>query len=77
MRKRIPSSFGLATMTRLAERGMTQKDLMKMVEEKTDMFLDGGYLYKILTGQRKAPKITQAIKDILDLQDDYTETAVQ
>lgn len=64
-------------MTRLAERGMTQKDLMKMVEEKTDMFLDGGYLYKILTGQRKAPKITQAIKDILDLQDDYTETAVQ
>lgn len=70
MRKRIPSSFGLATITRLAERGMTQKDLIERVEQKTNLFLDGGYLYKILTGQRNAPKITQAIKEILNLQED-------
>lgn len=68
MRKRIFSSFGLATANRLAERGMTQKDLMETVKEKTGLFLDSGYLYKILTGQRKAPKITQAITEILDLE---------
>ena len=70
MRKRIPSSFGLATITRLAERGMTQKDLIERVAQNTNLFLDGGYLYKILTGQRNAPKITQAIKEILNLQED-------
>lgn len=77
MRKRIPTSLGLATISRLAERGMTQKDLIEQVEQKTDLFFDGSYLYKILTGQRNAPKITQAIKEILDLQEDCSISGVQ
>ena len=31
------------------------------------MYMDSGYMYKILTGQRKAPKIVSAICEILDL----------
>jgi hypothetical protein len=31
--------------------------------------VDDGYLYKILTGQRNAPKIVQAIKEILKISD--------
>lgn len=36
---------------------------------KRGMFMDSGYMYKILTGQRSAPKIVQAIREILDLPD--------
>jgi hypothetical protein len=30
--------------------------------------VDGGYMYKILTGQRNAPKIVAAICEILNIQ---------
>ena len=35
------------------------------------MFVDDAYLSKILTGQRNAPKIVQAIREILDLPDSH------
>jgi len=67
LRKRIPNEFGRAVLNRLLETGMTQEELIECVKEKTGKFFDGGYLYKILTGQRNAPKIIQAIREILDL----------
>jgi len=67
MRKRIPDEFGLTVLNRLLETGMTQAELIDCVKEKTGQFFDGGYLYKILTGQRNAPKIVQAIREILKL----------
>lgn len=69
MRKRIPSDFGRAVLNRLVEVGMTQTELIDCVKEKTGQFLDGGYLYKILTGQRAAQKIVQAIREILELKE--------
>ena len=67
MRKRIPDNFGRAVLSRLLETGMTQAELIDCVKKETGHFLDGGYLYKILTGQRNAPQIAKAIREVLDL----------
>lgn len=61
------TDFGLCVKTELLRRGKEQKWLEERISEKTGLFVDNGYLYKILTGQRKAPKVVQAIRDILDI----------
>lgn len=67
MRKRIPDEFGRKVLARLVETGMTQAELIEVVKAECNLFLDSGYLYKILTGQRSAPKIKEVITKILDL----------
>ena len=42
---------------------------MQRIGEDTGLFVDDSYLYKILTGQRNAPKIVQAICVILGISD--------
>lgn len=59
--------FGLCVKTELLRRGKSQKWLEEEVKVRTGKFLDSGYLYKILTGRRNAPKIVQAIREILDM----------
>lgn len=59
--------FGLCVKTELLRRGKTQKWLQNEVTAQTGLFLDDSYIYKILTGQRNAIKIVQAIRDILDI----------
>ena len=61
------TDFGLCVKTELLRRGMEQKELEKRITEETGLYVDSGYIYKILTGQRNAPKVVQAIRDILDL----------
>lgn len=61
--------FGLCVKTKLLQRGKTQAWLIQRVREESGLFLDDGYLYKIITGQRNAPKIVQAIKEILEISD--------
>jgi hypothetical protein len=48
--------------------GKEQKWLEEAVSEITGLYVDSGYMYKILTGQRNAPKIVSAIREILNLQ---------
>ena len=62
------SDFGLCVKTELLRQGKEQKWLEKAVTEKTGLFVDGGYMYKILTGKRNAPKIVAAIREILELE---------
>ena len=64
------SDFGLKVKMQLLQNGKDQKWLEEAVSEKTGLFVDGGYMYKILTGQRKAPKIVAAICEILNIQGD-------
>ena len=59
------TDFGLRVKTELLHRGMEQKELQQAVTEKTGLYIDSGYMYKILTGQRNAPKVCAAICDIL------------
>lgn len=61
------TDFGLCVKTELLRQGKEQKWLESRIKETTDMYIDSGYMYKILTGQRNAPKIVQAIREILDL----------
>ena len=61
------TDFGLCVKTELLRRGMEQKELEKNITERTGLYVDTSYLSKIFTGQRNAPKVVQAIRDILDL----------
>ena len=59
--------FGLCVKTELLRRGKTQTWLQNEVTDRTGLFLDDSYRYKILTGQRNATKIVKAICEILDI----------
>jgi hypothetical protein len=61
------TDFGLCVKTELLRTGKDQKWLETAVSEKTGLYVDGGYMYKILTGQRNAPKIVAAICEILSI----------
>lgn len=63
------TDFGLCVKTKLLQMGKDQKWLEEAVSEKTGLFVDNGYMYKILTGQRNAPKIVTAICEILSIQE--------
>lgn len=61
------TDFGLGVKTKLLQMGQDQKWLEAAISERTGLFVDNGYMYKILTGQRNAPKIVDAICEILDI----------
>jgi len=61
------TEFGLCVKKRLLDLGMTQKELEQIVSERTGLFVDAGYMYKILSGQREAPKISEAIREVLQI----------
>lgn len=61
------SDFGLCVKTKLLQIGKSQKWLETAVSEKTGLYIDNGYMYKVLTGQRNAPKVVEAIREILDM----------
>lgn len=63
------TDFGLVVKTKLLQLGKEQKWLEEAVAEKTGLYVDGGYMYKVLTGQRNAPKIVAAIREILSIEE--------
>lgn len=63
------SDFGLSVKVKLLQIGKEQKWLEEAISKKTGLYVDNGYLYKILTGQRNAPKIVAAIKEILNIEE--------
>ena len=67
------SDWGLCIKTELLRIGKTQKWLEEVVTEKTGLFVDRGYMYKILTGQRNAPKVVAAICEILNIENQNEE----
>ena len=62
------TEFGLCVKDKLLRKGKEQKWLEEQITERTGLFVDSGYMYKILTGQRNAPKIVSAICEILDIE---------
>ncbi len=63
------TDFGLCVKTKLLRIGKEQKWLEEEISKETGLYADNGYLYKILTGQRNAPKIVDAIRKILDIKE--------
>lgn len=71
------TDFGLCVKYELMRQGKEQKWLEEAVSKKTGLYVDGGYMYKILTGQRSAPKIVAAICEILSIEDSQKELVTQ
>ena len=67
------SDFGLCVKTELLKKGQSQKWLEEEITKKTGLYVDNGYMYKILTGQRNAPKIVEAICEILNIEKEGEE----
>ncbi|MBQ7767588.1 MAG: XRE family transcriptional regulator [Oscillospiraceae bacterium] len=61
--------FGKEVKKRLVDLEQKQAWLIEQVKERTGLFFDGSYLYKVMTGQLNTPNIVQAIREILDIPD--------
>lgn len=61
------TDFGKEVKKRLIDMSKTQSWLFGRIAEETGLFVDSGYFHKIITGQRNAPKIVEAIKTILEM----------
>ncbi len=60
--------FGLWVKTELLRRGKSQRWLEEEICGRYQLYADSGYLYKVFTGQRRAPRVVRAIWEILALQ---------
>ena len=67
MYKRKLTAFGIEVKKALLENGETLNWLIEEVKKDTGLFLDSGYMNKILTGQRNPEKIVNSICKILDI----------
>lgn len=60
--------FGKKISKRLIDIDKTQNWLIGMVRERTGLYFDDSYMYKIKTGKCSTPKIIQAICEILEIE---------
>lgn len=61
------TAYGKEVKKRLIDMDKSQDWLIDQIREKSGMFCDGGYLYKVLTGQRGAKRIVSAINESLGI----------
>ena len=69
------SEFGKDISKRLIDLSKPQTWLIEEVRNKTGLYFDDSYMYKIKTGQLSTHKIVQAICENLDIQDFNQETS--
>lgn len=62
------TAFGKDIGKRLIDLDKPQTWLIEEVRNKTGLYFDDSYMYKIKTGQLSTPKIVHAIREILDIQ---------
>lgn len=63
------TSFGKSIKIRLIEMEKTQDWLIEQVRNRTGLFFDSSYLWKIMNGVVATPGMVEAIRDILELPD--------
>lgn len=61
------TEFGKEVRKTLIDRDMSVVELAQQVSERTNLFCDATYLYHIFRGDRNAPKIVEAVKEILEM----------
>ena len=61
------SDFGKAVKIRLVEMEKNQAWLIEQVKEKTGLYFDDSYLWKINSGAIATPSIVTAIREILGM----------
>lgn len=62
------TEFGKSIRKRLVDLDRPQNWLIQQVREKTGLYFDSSYMYKIQTGQLSTPKIITAICELLELE---------
>ena len=68
------TSSGLAVKAKLlGPPTRTQSWLANEVREVTGLYVDDAYISNILTGHRNAPKIVQAIREVLNMPQEEKE----
>ena len=64
------TEFGKTVKHALIDQGQTQAWLAGRIEAETGLKVDSGYFYKIFTGERSAPKVVSAIREILNIKEE-------
>lgn len=61
------SEFGKEAKKLMIDKNLSLTELAAKITETTGMFCDRSYLAKIYSGERNAPKIRAAIREILEM----------
>jgi hypothetical protein len=61
------TEFGKKIKIALIDLEKNQNWLIEQVREKTGLYFDSSYLFKIMSGTKNSPKIINAIKEILNI----------
>ena len=61
------TEFGKKIKIALIEQEKNQNWLIEQVREKTGLFFDSSYLFKIMHGTKNSPKVVCAIREILSI----------
>lgn len=62
------TEFGKEIAKKLIDMEKSQSWLIGQVKERTGLYFDDSYLYKVRTGQSSNPKVVCAIKEILSIE---------
>lgn len=63
------TDFGKRVKIRLIDINCDQNWLIEQVRQKTGLYFDSSYLWKIMVGRAKTPSIVKAICEILELEE--------
>lgn len=63
------TEFGKDIKRRLIDLDKNQKWLIERVRERTGLYCDSSYIYKIMTGTLATPSIVCAIREILGIKE--------
>ena len=69
------TNFGKTIKKALIDLDKNEVWLIEQVKERTNLYFDNSYLYKIKTGQHSTPSIVTAICEILQI--DFCKDAIQ
>lgn len=76
MKNNIFCPFGKTIKKRLIDLEKDQVWLIGEVRQKTGLYFDSSYLYKIMIGKLQTPSIKNAICEILELSQQDHDTAI-
>ena len=60
--------FGKSIKKKLVDIDKNQDWLIEQVKADTGLYFDYGYMYRILTGKLKTPKVIASIKKVLEME---------
>lgn len=68
----VATAYGKEIAKRLIDLEKTQGWLIEQVKDKTGLYFDGSYLYRLRMGEIHNPRFVQAINEILGIEEDVT-----